>query len=90
MLILHLFLVLLDALGSIIELFLKLGELLIIKFSDMESHRNKIKGIDLLGIIIILKIHEQGLFVGEIPVVSQMIMYFEIIGSVLVRFYLIS
>lgn len=56
----------------------------------MKSHRYVFKGIDFLGFIIVLQIHEECFFIGEIPVVSYMVMHFDVVRTVLQRTKLIS
>ena len=45
----------------------------------MKSHRYKFEGIDCLCFVVALKIYEKCLFVGEIPVISDMVVDFEVI-----------
>jgi len=72
------FLFLLYIISSPFIFFLEFLELLILAVSDMEGHRDVLKRISLLSFIVIFQIHKQGLLVGEIPVVSDVIVHFDV------------
>lgn len=55
---------LLDAVRSSLVLLLKLFKLFVAHVSDVKSHRNVLERIDLLGLVVVLQIHEKRLFVG--------------------------
>ena len=49
----------------------------------MKSHGDEVKRIDFLCLVIALEIGKECLFVGEIPVVGQMVMQMQMIGPIL-------
>jgi hypothetical protein len=65
-------------------------ELLIVDLSDMEGHGYELKGIYFLGLVVVLEIHKQCLFIGKVPVVGYVVVHFEIVGTILEVFYFIS
>jgi hypothetical protein len=49
----------------------------------VEGHGDVLEGIDLLGVVVVLQIHEQSLLVGEIPVAGQVVMDLQVTGTIL-------
>jgi hypothetical protein len=52
----------------------------------MEGHGDVLKGVRLLSFVVVFKIHEEGFFVGEVPVVGYVVVHFDVRGTVLNQF----
>lgn len=79
-----------DELSTLLVLFLELCEFLIVEIGHMEGHWNVLERVYLLGIVVILKIHEKRLLIGEVPVIGKMVVNAEIIRTIFVSLHLIS
>ena len=56
----------------------------------MKSHRNEIKWIYSLYFIVTLKIHKECFFIWQIPIISHMIVHFEVVRAIFMQFYFVS
>lgn len=89
LLVLLLFLFLLQTISSLLKFLLEPEKLLISHVSNMKSHGNVLERIDFLGLIVIFEVHEESFFVGKVPIVSQVVVYPEVIRTILIIFHLI-
>jgi hypothetical protein len=49
----------------------------------VKGHGYVIEGIYFLCVIVILQIHEESFFIGEVPVAGKVVVYLEVVGSIL-------
>ncbi len=55
----------------------------------MESHGDEVKWIDALCFVVAFEVHEECFFVGEIPVVCDVVVNFEVSRTVFVVFHFV-
>jgi hypothetical protein len=68
---------------------LETSKFLVIELSDVESHGDEVKWIDALCFVVAFEVHEECFFVGEIPVVCDVVVNFEVSRTVFVVFHFV-